>query len=134
MGVASYASCKSCGKTFLKVGTRNTCSECTEREETEFLKVKDYLYEFPNSTIEEVSEQTDVSREDILEWIKEGRIESKGLAVSYPCSICGKPIHNGKICMKCQKDMGAAADSLKPSEETSSNPEASYGFKYFKKK
>ncbi len=134
MGVASYANCKNCGKTFLKVGARSTCSECTEQEENDFLKVKDYLYEFPNSAVDEVAEQTDISRERILEWVKEGRIEAKGMAVSYPCSICGKPIHSGKICMKCQKDIGAAADSLKPAENNPTNQDNVYGFKYYKKK
>lgn len=134
MGVASYAACTSCGKMFLKVGTRSVCPECAEREEGDFLKVKEYLYEYPNSTIEEVSEQTEVSREVILGWIKDGRIEAKGMAISYPCSICGKPIHMGKICMKCQKEMGAAADSLKGSDEPQKSQDSTYGFKYYKKK
>lgn len=88
-----------------------------QREEEDFHKVKEYLYDYPNSSIDEVSEQTEVEQDVISEWIKDGRLEAKGITISYPCSICAKPIHVGKICARCQKQFGDAIGDLKSSLE-----------------
>ena len=63
--------CNNCGK----VHTLPTkmCEECREREKKLYRKVKDYLWDNPNSTVDEIHEGTGVSREKIIQFVREGR-------------------------------------------------------------
>ncbi|TYP50911.1 TIGR03826 family flagellar region protein [Thermosediminibacter litoriperuensis] len=98
--------CPVCGKVFVFVA-RNLCPECIAKEEEEFRKVKDYLYEFPGATMEEISEKTGVSPKKILEFLREGRLllKKENVNILLRCQMCGSPILTGRICEKCAGEM-----------------------------
>lgn len=52
--------CPQCGKLFV-YNIRNLCPECIKKDEKDFGCVRDYLYNHPRATIEEISEETGVS-------------------------------------------------------------------------
>jgi hypothetical protein len=67
--------CKRCGKIYSYTGVE-VCPNCLAIEQEDFSKVRDYLYQNPNSTIPEVSEATGVDVRVITRFLREGRIES----------------------------------------------------------
>ncbi len=113
VGFENYVECKVCGSMFMKFGKTQICTKCMDKEEEYFIKVKDYLYDYPSATVEEVSEQTDVDEAFIKYWVDNGRLERAGLAMTFPCEMCGRPIHIGRICKKCQEGLGNIADEIR---------------------
>ena len=112
MGMNNYGKCAICGNMFFKVGNKLTCNSCGKKEEELFIEVKEYWRDFPNASVEEVTAQIDVSEELIFEWIRQGRIENNGATKTYSCEMCGKPIHIGKICKKCQDGLNNLKSEL----------------------
>ncbi|ACB85805.1 TIGR03826 family flagellar region protein [Natranaerobius thermophilus] len=105
--------CKRCGKLFLKT-TRDICPDCHQKEEDDFLKVKQYLDKNPGATIVEVSEETEVSQKQIRKFIEEGRLlTSKYEALTIECKRCGKEISQGKYCESCQGELSQQFESVK---------------------
>lgn len=98
--------CPVCGKVFVYV-TRNLCPECAAKEEEEFRKVKEYLYEVPGATMEEISEKTGVPPKKILEFLREGRLilKKENVNMILRCEMCGAPILTGRLCDKCANEM-----------------------------
>ncbi|WP_026895472.1 TIGR03826 family flagellar region protein [Clostridiisalibacter paucivorans] len=94
--------CRKCGKIYQYDGFK-ICPTCRKEDEIDFQKVKDYLYDNPNATIQMVSEETEVSEKKILRYLKEGRLElkdgSKNLILE--CERCGVSIKTGRFCDKC---------------------------------
>ena len=68
--------CDSCGKLHNERGVY--CSACSEKERKIFTRVRDYLYDNPNGTVEEVAEHTGVKPEKIRKYVREGRLLSSG--------------------------------------------------------
>jgi len=98
--------CPECGKVFVYV-TRNLCPECAAKEEELFRKVKDYLYEVPGATMEEIYEKTGVPPKKILEFLREGRLilKKENVNLILHCEMCGQPILTGRLCDKCSREM-----------------------------
>jgi len=135
MGFENYKDCKVCGKLFMQMTKRTICPECLKNEEEYFKIVRDYLYKYPSASVQEVSEQTDVHEEFILDWLKSGRLEKKGMTSNYPCEMCGRPIHVGRICQKCQEELGGLTSSLSSDKkEKSSEPEKKINKMYISEK
>ena len=60
-----------------------------------------------------VSEDNDVSVQQIRQWIREERLEfSKDSPVGIECEACGASIRTGRYCEACKKNM---SDSLRRS-------------------
>ena len=72
----SYTNCPICGKLFNKQGYSEVCENCFSKHESDFEKVRDYLYSFPNKNILEVASATGVTIENIREFIRQGRLSS----------------------------------------------------------
>lgn len=113
--------CPNCGKLFVYV-TKNLCPACAEKDEENFRNVKDYLYENPEATIDEVSEKTGVDTKKILEYLKEGRLILKQNNPDVlSCESCGNPILTGRFCKNCitnmKKKFGVGTKSLPTSED-----------------
>lgn len=72
----SYTNCPLCGKLFVKRDFYEVCENCFDQHESDFDKVRDYLYTFSNKNILEVSNATGVSVEKIREFIRQGRLSS----------------------------------------------------------
>lgn len=102
--MAELRNCPQCGRLFAYQG-RNLCKKCQEEEENEYLIVRRYVRDNPGATIFEVSEATGVEEEKILNFLREGRLQSKGLAAVLECERCGKKITAGRFCAQCIKEM-----------------------------
>jgi hypothetical protein len=78
MGVLfmSYTNCPICGKPFDKQGFYEVCEGCFAKNESDFDKVRDYLYTFANKNIFDVASATGVSTDKIREFIRQGRISN----------------------------------------------------------
>ena len=122
--------CKMCNKPFQSLGGR-TCNECLEKIDRDFITVRDYIYDNPNSKMDKICEETGVEKHIILQLLKEGRLildnpDAEGLLL---CDICKKPINTGRMCKECKdkvsKTMGKSVGMDKPSEPESSNVSAS---------
>ncbi|MTI59255.1 MAG: flagellar protein [Firmicutes bacterium] len=99
--------CPRCGKLFAKKGDSDLCPICADGEEEDFQKVKEFLWDNPNATIEVVHEKTGVSRERIIHFIREDRLIAEGLDVELliECERCGELISHGRFCEKCQQEL-----------------------------
>lgn len=97
--------CPSCGKLFVYT-VRNLCPNCIKEDEHDFNKVRDYLYDNPEATIEDVTAETGVDSKKVLEYLKEGRLMLKSNNPNLlTCESCNEPILTGKFCDKCAADM-----------------------------
>jgi len=95
--------CKQCGKLYLYTGN-SLCRDCLEELEKSFLKVRDYISQNPEADIETVSKATGVEPKQILQMLRDGRLQYKG-AIVLKCKSCGAPIESGYLCLDCQREM-----------------------------
>lgn len=98
--------CRRCGKVYRYDGYR-ICPKCRQEEEEEFRKVREYIYDNPNSDIQTISEETGVPVKKILNFLKEGRLEvrDENTNLLLACERCGKPIKSGRFCDRCIVEM-----------------------------
>ena len=66
--------CKECGRLFNYMGGAPLCDGCRKKLEQKFQEVKQYLDENPNASVNQVSEDNDVSVKQIKQWIREERL------------------------------------------------------------
>lgn len=66
--------CKECGGTFLYT-KKDLCLSCSQRNELEFQKIKEFLKQRPRTSIGVVSTTLDISVANIQKFIDQGRIE-----------------------------------------------------------
>lgn len=97
--------CSTCGKIFNSVMDVKRCSECRKGDEVKFKMIREYLYDNPGASIEEVSEHLDIDRIKILHFLREGRIETVGDQMVINCEHCGILITHGKYCEKCSREI-----------------------------
>lgn len=113
--------CSTCGRIFNSVMDIKRCPECRKGDEVKFKMIREYLYDNPGASIEEVSEQLDIDRTKILHFLREGRIETVGDQMVINCEHCGTLITHGKYCEKCSRkitmDLKSAAKIIR--KETS---------------
>lgn len=115
--------CPRCGKIFVP-NFSNVCGTCQKEEEGEFTKVKDYLYQNPGASIQEVSEATEVPTERILKYLREGRLQltsHDNLILS--CESCDKPILTGRFCESCTSKMANELGKFSKGQEKSKSDE-----------
>lgn len=98
--------CKECGKLFSSTG-KKVCPDCRQSEEEKFEKVKDYLWDNPNSTALKVAKETGVEKELIIKFMREDRLAAEGLLIDYTlkCKRCAKEIKSGIFCKSCRAKM-----------------------------
>lgn len=99
--------CKECGKLFQYDGISRLCYKCRKKDDEDFRKVKEYLYEHPKETVTVVSEETEVSEDKILRYLREGKLEIVGEnpGILLDCEGCGKSIRTGRYCEQCAREM-----------------------------
>lgn len=115
--------CTKCGRVFSYNGVP-ICSRCSNTDEEDFKRVKEYLYDNPGATVMEVSEETGVSEKQILRYLRESRIEIRDENNMFlDCERCGKPIKSGRFCDTCigemQKEFG---NVIKAANKQTDNP------------
>lgn len=94
--------CTECGRLFAYAG-RNICNQCLEKEEEQYMIVRRYVRDHPGANVFEVSEETGIEEEKILQFIRDGRLKSQGFSGVLECESCGKSIGNGRFCMDCMQ-------------------------------
>lgn len=107
-----FKKCKSCGRIFQGYGLE--CYDCVEQNEKHFNTVKDYIWDNPRASMQEIVEETGVNEKLILRFLKEGRLEldnSEGLIL---CESCGKPITTGTMCRACKERLSKIMDGALP--------------------
>ena len=119
--------CKSCKKLFHSLGAK-TCPDCLRQIDLDFITVRDYIYDNPNSRIDKVAKETGVEKATILHLLREGRLtldnpDAEGLLT---CEVCKQPIASGRICNSCKDDVAASMDrsiqGKKPPEPEKKDP------------
>jgi len=113
--------CKICNKPFQSLGG-TTCPACVEKIDRDFMTVRDYIYDNPNSRIDEAAKETGVEKAVILQLLKDGRLkldtpDTEGALVCY---ICKKPISTGRMCDECK---GKVASKMSESIVSKKPPE-----------
>ncbi|MDD2430596.1 MAG: MerR family transcriptional regulator [Firmicutes bacterium] len=99
--------CPECGNIFVDIGFR-LCESCLKIENEQFQKVKSFLQKNTGVTVDMIAEGTGVSRQQILRFIKAGRLSGSINKLSDPallCERCEKPILEGRLCLKCQAEL-----------------------------
>ena len=93
--------CADCGKMFNYMGGTPLCAACAKKLEDKFDAVKEYVYDNPRATINEVAEENEVSVRQIKRWIREERLAfSDDSPIGIECEGCGKTIRTGRYCEK----------------------------------
>lgn len=102
--MADLRNCIQCGRVFAFQGSK-VCSKCQEAVEGEFTIVRKYVRDHPGADVMEVAEATGVTEEKILQFLREGRLISKGFVESLKCERCGAKIDAGRYCGQCLHEL-----------------------------
>jgi len=111
--------CKHCNRLF-QYQSSKYCPNCVIELDKVFMVIREYIYENPDSTIVEVSENTGVDNEIIMDFLREGKLELKEASLMLECRSCGKAIKTGVMCKDClsnfetemKKSVGKAKDNI----------------------
>lgn len=91
--------CKGCGSIF--DGITPYCSRCMQEIDYRYKNVRDYLYENPDETVDQVSEATGTPKWMIVYYLRDGRLNVKDASGYIRCEQCGKPLTTGRYCPDC---------------------------------
>lgn len=98
--------CKSCGRLFNALDRSRLCPSCKRALEDKFQEVKQYLRENPDATVNQTSEDNDVTVKQIKQWIREERLVlTNSAGCDIRCEQCGAAIRTGRFCDKCKANM-----------------------------
>ena len=83
--------CRKCGKLFNYVSGPPICMACREALEEKFQEVKKYIEDHRTATIPQVSEECDVSTNQIQQWLREERLQlGEGSGITLFCEKCNR--------------------------------------------
>ncbi len=113
--------CRLCGKLFINQFGDPFCAKCRSVLDEKFVKVKEYIYNNPHASINNVSEMNDVPVRQIIKWVREERLEfTSDSQVGVNCEICDTIIKTGRFCKDCKDalalKLGRAYDNSIPEE------------------
>ena len=114
--------CYRCDKLFQFRG-KDICPDCVTAMDNMFTSVRDYLFDHREASVEEVLENTGAERDDVIEWLREGRlIASQHKEKLLQCESCGQAIASGRYCVDCNAEMvnklESTASLLKQNQQT----------------
>jgi uncharacterized protein len=110
------SNCPRCRKIFIRV--KEICEECYQKQEDDYQKVAEYLRMHNKSTLHELSKETNVTINQIRQFIVSHRlILSYFPNLSYPCEQCENMIREGKHCSDCLKTINQLAIQIEKSNE-----------------
>lgn len=124
--------CRGCGKLFSYSDGPRICYKCKEKDEEDFVNVKEYLRQNRASTVSEVAEACEVTVEKIHRYLRDGRLEiADGANISLECEKCGAEIRSGRFCDNCsrnlEKEITKFRDSGIPKEQPKEENKGSRG-------
>lgn len=114
--------CKKCRRMFNYFMGESICPACRQKIEEDFQRVKTYIRKEPNASIAQVSEECDVSPEQIRQWLREERLYLTGESPQLTCDSCGAMIMSGKLCDKCKNETINALKHITESSKTHNEP------------
>lgn len=98
--------CKDCGKLFNYLSGPPLCPACMKKLDDKYSIVKEYIYDNPGASIQQVSEENDVSVGQLKKWVREERLAfSDDSLVGLECENCGGMIRTGRFCGICKDKM-----------------------------
>lgn len=98
--------CRGCGRLFNVLSREKLCPQCRQKSEDVFQKVKQYLEENPNSSVNQVAEANEVSVKQIKQWVREERLTFSADSVQgIDCENCGRMIRTGRFCDSCRQNL-----------------------------
>lgn len=103
--------CKKCNRLFSAKEGEFLCSRCNDEVDDEFLRVKEYIYDNPSSSVKEVSSNTGVHVDIILKWIREEKIVVGQHSSITFCERCGEPSDGSRYCKKCVHELSVGLKS-----------------------
>lgn len=96
--------CRGCRRLFNYLSGPQLCPACVKELERKFGQVKEYLDENPRATIQDISQDNEVSRRQIEQWVREERLYfSEDSPYGIECEKCGKMIKSGRYCNECRE-------------------------------
>ena len=102
--------CRRCKRIFSYIAGIQICEPCKKEEDKLFEKIWAYLRDNPGVSMRAVSEELDVPYEQLMRYLREGRLQIKnpdGSIVLF-CEKCGEIIKAGRICESCEKGLTKA--------------------------
>lgn len=117
-----FKKCKTCGRIFDGYGME--CPACIEENERQFNIVKEYVWEHPRTSVQELLRETEVDEKRVARFLKEGRLELDNSEGLVTCERCGVPISHGTLCRKCKEKLAAAMDRVLPKQEPAKREES----------
>lgn len=109
--------CPKCGRVYVK-NFQGVCPNCIKELELQYEKCLKYLRENRSCSIHELSEATEVSVNQIMKFIREGRISIKNNPnMAYACESCGTSIREGHLCETCRQRLVKNATNMMEDEE-----------------
>ncbi|BCN32769.1 flagellar protein [Anaeromicropila herbilytica] len=95
--------CRDCGKLYSYTSGPRLCPECVKKLDEKFIEVKEYIRENPGVSLYQVSEEMEVSVNQIKAWIREERLAfTEESTITIQCDSCGKEIKTGRYCKECK--------------------------------
>lgn len=94
--------CSVCGKEFEADNIKLLCYDCRRIDRHLFGIIRDFLYDHPGASVNDVVENLGVTSTVVLKYLREGRLETVGQVKLLNCEVCGKPISYGTKCQDCQ--------------------------------
>lgn len=122
--MAELRNCPECGRLFAYQG-RNLCSKCQEKEGNEYEIVRRYVRDHSGASVFEVADATGIEEEKILQFLRDGRLQSKGFANIIECERCGRRIPSGRLCDSCLGHLNSEIRGIISSSAPSSRAETS---------
>lgn len=110
--------CRVCKRLFNYLSGPRICPVCREAQEKKFMEVKDFIRNNPSKNISQVSQEMDVSIQQLKQWVREERLifsEDSGMMIE--CEKCGANIRTGRYCEQCKKNLVNTLEGLYQKEE-----------------
>lgn len=111
--MSELKNCPRCGRLFA-AQDRSVCRKCQESEDDEYMVVRKYVRDNPGASVFEVSEATKVEEEKILQFLRDGRLQSRGMTTIIECARCGRYISEGTYCASCVNDLNSQIKQVLP--------------------
>lgn len=98
--MAELKNCRQCGRVFASAGG-TLCRKCLDQVDEDFSVVRKYVRDHSGADVLEVAKATGVKEELILQFLREGRLVSRGFVASLKCERCSAKIDLGRFCPRC---------------------------------
>ncbi|NLB89269.1 MAG: hypothetical protein GX790_08615 [Syntrophomonadaceae bacterium] len=114
--MAELINCPRCGRLFAAQGA-NVCRRCQDLEDQDYMIVRRYVRDNPGATVFEVAEATGIEEDKILKFLRDGRLQSRGMTTVNYCERCNNIINEGKYCNSCLRELNSQISEILPSKK-----------------